>query len=616
MRPQIILHVGTEKTGTTSIQSLLRTSYNTLAKNGVLFPQSIGEPCHIHLTACALGGEPNHPIRNLLGLTNADDFKDFVEKTKTGLKNEIEINKAEVLLISDEHINVHLSKIESLGAFKTLCEEFGDIKSVVIYLRRQDEFRLSLFSEAVKAGNLTSFELDNPLPVFEKLPYRLDYLAVLDNLSEVFGIDKIVTRKYNRGSFPSDDICIDFLDATGITLGDYIPIQSVKNRTIDGRIIKLLGLISTSIKRLNKNRAEDLLKLIISNCEKIFTGPGPTLAKEAHVRFQEQFHDRNKTIKEKYFNSHQVEKGLFGNNYESVKDTYPGCTLSWPEFFIRYVIGTVSGSLKVQIFDNPVKADQLEISSEHTTQANCTICGSAYSIDITCHSREGKLCPNCGASGRTQAIGFHASIILCGSSVPLKEHLINKSKKVVGLSDGKVYADILNTKYDYTNSFYHREPFLDIANPPDRAHGIYDLLISTEVFEHIVGPSVAAFKGAFDILKPGGYMILTVPFINKGESVEHYREDLINYTSHQNRDGSWFAELEFSDGHKEIDNEAKFHGGPGKTLEIRLFNRDRLIEELNIAGFVEVDIHDENMPEKGINWGAASRVITARKPLN
>ena len=111
-------------------------------------------------------------------------------------------------------------------------------------------------------------------------------------------------------------------------------------------------------------------------------------------------------------------------------------------------------------------------------------------------------------------------------------------------------------------------------------------------------------------------MILTIPFINKGESVEHYHDDLVNYTSYQEKDGRWVAELEFSDGHKEIDESAKFHGGPGKTLEIRLFNRDRLINELNIAGFVNIEIHDKNLPQYGINWGPASRVITAKKTIN
>ena len=89
----------------------------------------------------------------------------------------------------------------------------------------------------------------------------------------------------------------------------------------------------------------------------------------------------------------------------------------------------------------------------------------------------------------------------------------------------------------------------------------------------------------------------------------------MDYAAYQNKEGSWEAKLKYNDGSEEIDSNPKFHGGPGKTLEIRLFNRSRLIQELNLSGFIDIVIHDENMPHYGINWSAASRVITARKPL-
>lgn len=110
----------------------------------------------------------------------------------------------------------------------------------------------------------------------------------------------------------------------------------------------------------------------------------------------------------------------------------------------------------------------------------------------------------------------------------------------------------------------------------------------------------------------GGYLILTVPFINKGEHKEHY-PGLVNYTAEQRKDGTWMAHLEFPGGRKMVDEQPCFHGGPGKTLELRLYNRVRLEEELAWAGFQKVIIHDENMPERGINWNTASRLIVAQK---
>lgn len=103
-----------------------------------------------------------------------------------------------------------------------------------------------------------------------------------------------------------------------------------------------------------------------------------------------------------------------------------------------------------------------------------------------------------------------------------------------------------------------------------------------------------------------------MPFKNR-EAPEHY-PGLTDYTPHQREDGSWIAELVFDDGRQETDEKPIFHGGPGLTLELRMFSRQRIIDELTAAGFTDIVIHDENLPQHGINWGPFSRIVTARAP--
>ena len=253
-----------------------------------------------------------------------------------------------------------------------------------------------------------------------------------------------------------------------------------------------------------------------------------------------------------------------------------------------------------------------EISGTSIINATCGICGGVYSLDKKGNFREGALCSDCGASGRSQAIAYALTHYVFQQDVALKKIQKNKKIKVVGLSDGPAYAAILADKCNYKNTYYHKEPFLDITNPDTRIIGQYNALISADVFEHVLAAPSFAFKGAFDILKPGGYLILTVPFINVGKHKEHY-PGLRSYEAEQRSDGSWLVHLEFANGRKMIDETPCFHGGPGKTLEVRLFHRERLEEELAWAGFEIVIVHDENMPERGINWNTASRLIVARK---
>ncbi|MFI4924463.1 MAG: hypothetical protein ACHQJ7_04900 [Vicinamibacteria bacterium] len=45
-----------------------------------------------------------------------------------------------------------------------------------------------------------------------------------------------------------------------------------------------------------------------------------------------------------------------------------------------------------------------------------------------------------------------------------------------------------------------------------------------------------------------------------------------------------------------------FHGGPGTTLEMRLFSRDALLRAFERAGFASVRIADEPCLPFGIHW--------------
>ena len=255
-----------------------------------------------------------------------------------------------------------------------------------------------------------------------------------------------------------------------------------------------------------------------------------------------------------------------------------------------------------------------EDQRQHPTivTATCGVCGGNYPLDSNGNFREGKLCLICGSSGRSQAIAYAVSQYVFRQDRPLVSLDKRVDVKILGLSDAQIYAKALEQKCRYINTYYHKAPYLNIMKPGLRYRGRFDALISADVFEHAIGPPAAAFKGAYKILKTGGYLVLTVPFSNSEPHREHY-PGLVNYTSEEISEGIWVAHLEFQGGTKTLEESPCFHGGPGKTLELRLFNRARLKEELTWAGFHSIHIQDENIPERGINWSPFSRLIVAQK---
>jgi hypothetical protein len=146
----------------------------------------------------------------------------------------------------------------------------------------------------------------------------------------------------------------------------------------------------------------------------------------------------------------------------------------------------------------------------------CNICGAEIS---SCDefAREDQSCP-CGSTVRFRSIVHLLSLALFGRSISLIEFPTNKSIVGIGMSDWSGYAKSLALKFSYTNTFYSREPKLDITHPPAWT---CDFLISSEVFEHVEPPVDRAFVGASRLVKPGGHLILSVPFVS-GKTIEHY----------------------------------------------------------------------------------------------
>jgi SAM-dependent methyltransferase len=169
------------------------------------------------------------------------------------------------------------------------------------------------------------------------------------------------------------------------------------------------------------------------------------------------------------------------------------------------------------------------------------------------------------------------------------------------MSDWEGYAALLARKFDYTNTFYHVEPRLDITAIPEESVGRYSFLISSDVFEHIpVFGLDDAFRNACRLLREDGVFIFTVPFMKTGETREHFPR------MHDFRivetNGKRFLYNRTAGGEEEIFDDLVFHGGEGMTLEMRMFTEPDLVRRLRAAGFSSIRVCVDHAPEFGVDW--------------
>jgi SAM-dependent methyltransferase len=230
----------------------------------------------------------------------------------------------------------------------------------------------------------------------------------------------------------------------------------------------------------------------------------------------------------------------------------------------------------------------------------CNLCGRPNTVVVQALARETPSCAGCGSTVRFRAMAHLVVRELGLPDAPLAALPPRRDLVGLGLSDAAAYAVPLATRFDYTNTWYHAEPRLDIAAIPDSRIGTLDFLVASDVFEHVVPPVGLAFRNAHALLKPGGVLVFTVPFSLDAATVEHFPE------LHEWRvvveDGKHVLLNRTRDGRAQRFTGLVFHGGPGSTLEMRLFSRDALLRELGDAGFREVRIAAEPCVAHGIVW--------------
>ena len=201
----LYLHIGSHKTGTTSLQNTLHSNSETLARNGYSYYAPAGWKC-IHpfmLRNKAKGLVPNgmhfHHLRTLLSEMSA-------------LQGDI--------IASSENLSFVFELAQLRKLHRVLVRGFTQIK-IVCYIRRQDSHVVSHHQEGTKPRrhaetDLFGFE-SRAIPHWHKQhDLYLDYNAKLAMWSEVFGRENIIVRVFDHRYLKDGDAVKDFLDIVGI----------------------------------------------------------------------------------------------------------------------------------------------------------------------------------------------------------------------------------------------------------------------------------------------------------------------------------------------------------------------------------------------------------------
>ncbi len=318
---KLYLHIGTEKTGTTSIQHTLFTNRAFLEKSGYHFLQCAGKKNNRAIPAsCIADSRPDEFLRDR-GVNSIEARRKFRQELLHTFTLEIESLPPSVhsVIISSEFFhsrNNALDEVENVYDF--LSPFFSKIK-VICYLREQSKVSTSHYSTALKSNTYEDFapwvnyvcKIENPY---------YNYYAMLKNWALIFGKENLCVRFFDKKAFVNNDLIDDFFTQIDKGLLPSIIKESNKNESIT-TLGQFLLCASNKVfahnnnQKINTDRVRAAITDLISH---EFSGGGQCVTAEKYDEIYKAFHASNVLLNKEFFD---VQDGSNCFAYEPPENT-------------------------------------------------------------------------------------------------------------------------------------------------------------------------------------------------------------------------------------------------------------------------------------------------------
>jgi len=292
-----VLHIGVEKTGTTSIQATLAANRDQLLRVGILCPRSLGEKINARAYAYASEG-PLDEIKVQCGLDGPGSLEDFRRDVARQFADEVAGAKPKKIIICNEHLSSRLRSTSEISRLERLLTRQCQSIKVVVYLRAQGDAHRSAYSTYVKTGGTDAFHAPNPTLLRDRYVYDL----MLQRWESVFGSESMDVRIYDPAKFPEGDVLLDFADLFDglISISDLVR-EPHKNSSLDSFSLAFLRAMNRYVPYKSGAEINELRGNLHELVEKIAYGTPFEGDAEVIEAVDAAVGESNEAVRRKYF---------------------------------------------------------------------------------------------------------------------------------------------------------------------------------------------------------------------------------------------------------------------------------------------------------------------------
>lgn len=239
-----VLHIGTEKTGTTVLQDWLYANIGRLSDQRIYLSKLLGAtnnrlfPAFFRADLDEWAREKN--------ITTVAEKDRYFEKFLPNLAKEIDKARVnhDVFLITSEHLHSRVTTLRDIRKIQKFLSAHFEKIQILCYFRNQADMALSSYSTELKFTSTA--HLSDFLKKVTPENYYYNFLSIADNWSDVFGRKNCLFRLYDRESFVEGDIRKDFTDAVfpGVDLEQFDFSIGRPNKSLSALQAKIFRLIN------------------------------------------------------------------------------------------------------------------------------------------------------------------------------------------------------------------------------------------------------------------------------------------------------------------------------------------------------------------------------------
>ena len=297
-RPQVVLHAGMGKTGTTTIQAFLHRNRQRLLDRGVLFPESPGRRRHVRLGLAAQSDDaPRSVDWQFQDLSSPGELRPVVEQE---LRDEVRRSGARTLLLSDEALSG--ASLQAMEILRVMLEDLASSVRLVLYLRRQDDHLCSRYQQVVRRNGSVQTLAERADRAQGATLY--DYRARLDAWRSLLRPDDLVVRRFERQSFAGGSLHVDFLDAAGLDVPpEDLEEPPVRNESLDAESVEMLRLLNILRRQHGGEEIPGMprRRRLMRRLDEASSGPTLTLPADRLDRFMAPWVASNQAVAREFF---------------------------------------------------------------------------------------------------------------------------------------------------------------------------------------------------------------------------------------------------------------------------------------------------------------------------